>query len=376
MSTEVPLLIAHVDAERGFSGGEVQVFLLLEGLRSRGHRCVLVAPPGSRAEAEAMKRGFETRAVPLSSDLDLRSVVVLRRELSRLQPDLVHLHTGRATWLGGLAAWRAGVPAITTRRMDRRVSRGLRTRLIYGKLVQRAAAISPAVARCLTDGGVDAARITLVPSAIDPARIRPHLGREHVRAELGAGTEDVVLLSAAALVARKGLDVLIEALARLDQRGVRPRVWLAGEGEERADLQRRIEQHGLEARVRLLGRREDIGDLLAGADVFVLPARREGLGVAALEAMSARRPVVASRIGGLAEAVVDGRTGLLVPPDDAVALASALERVVLDPVLRDRLGSAGPGRVSEGFLPEQMVAAYERMYREVLAECSAARKLA
>jgi len=373
VSSTAPLVVVHVDAERGYSGGEVQVFLLLEGLRARGHRCVLVAPPGSRSEAEARTRGFETIAVPLSNDLDLRSVIALRRGIERLAPDLVHLHTGRATWLGGLAAWRTGVPAITTRRMDRRVSRGPRTQLIYRSLVRRVAAISPAVARCLTEGGVDPACMTLVPDAIDPDRIRPRRVREAVRAEFGAGRDDVVIVSAAALVLRKGLDVLIEALARLDLRGVRPHVWLAGDGEERADLERRIREHSLGSRVRLLGRREDVGDLLVGADVFVLPARREGLGVAALEAMAARLPVVASRVGGLADAVVEGRTGLLVLPDDADALAGALERVVRDPALRARLGAAGPERVAEGFLPEQMVIAYERMYREVLAETAVTR---
>lgn len=362
-----PLVLVHVDAERGYSGGEVQVFLLLEGLRARGHRCVLVAPPGSRAEREAVERGFETCPVPMSSDLDLRSVIALRRALDRLAPDLVHLHTGRATWLGGLAAWRAGVPAITTRRMDRRVRRGPRTRLIYRTLVRRAAAISPAVVECLRAGGVDPARIDLVPSTIDPTRIQPVRGRDAVRAELGAAPGDRVLVSLAALHARKGLDVLVDALAMLARRGHRPHAWLAGEGEERAALERRIETHGLSGRVRLLGRRTDVGDLLAGADVFVLPAHREGLGVAALEAMAAGRPVVASRVGGLADAVVDGRTGLLVPPGDPTALAAAIERLLVDEDLRRRLGQEGPRRVAEGFLPGQMVEAYERIYRAVLA---------
>jgi glycosyltransferase involved in cell wall biosynthesis len=119
--------------------------------------------------------------------------------------------------------------------------------------------------------------------------------------------------------------------------------------------------------VRFLGVRDDIGDLLAAADVVVLPSRREGLGNAALEAMGAGRAVVASAVGGLGEAVVDGRTGLLVPAEDAPALAAALERVVRDPDLRNRLAAEGPRRIAEGFLPEQMVSAYERLYQDVLA---------
>jgi glycosyltransferase involved in cell wall biosynthesis len=99
-----------------------------------------------------------------------------------------------------------------------------------------------------------------------------------------------------------------------------------------------------------------------------MPSRAEGLGVAALEAMAAGRAVVASRVGGLGEAVVHERTGLLVPPDDAPALAAALLALVEDADLRARYSAAGPGRVAEGFLAEQMVDAYEALYREVLEE--------
>src|SRR5205085_7244813 len=97
--------------------------------------------------------------------------------------------------------------------------------------------------------------------------------------------------------------------------------------------------------VRFVGFRTDLDACLAAADVAVLPSLQEGLGVAALEAMAAARPVVASRVGGLGEAVVHGETGLLVPPADPGALAAALARLIGDPALRVRLGAAGRARV-------------------------------
>lgn len=359
--------IAHVDAERGFSGGEVQVFLLMEGLRSLGHRCVIVAPPGSQAEAQARDRDFEVATAPMRNLLDLTGALAIQRALARIEPDLVHLHTGRATWLGGVAAWRARIPALTTRRMDRPLRRGARTRITYQKLVRRVVAISPAIAEQLVAGGVDRERIAVVPSAIDRARLVVARGRDAVRAEFGAGRDDIVVLGLGALVPRKGFDVLLRALAELARRGVRPRAWIAGDGAEREPLERAARTAGLASDVRFLGRRADVGDLLAGCDVFCLPSRAEGLGVAALEAMAAGRAVVATRVGGLGDAVVDGRTGLLVAPDDAAALALALERLVLDGALRARFGAEGPARVAEGFLPEQMVASYAALYREILA---------
>ena len=145
-------------------------------------------------------------------------------------------------------------------------------------------------------------------------------------------------------------------------------LWIAGEGADRESLERISRRLGLADRVRFLGRRTDSPDLLAACDVFVLPSRREGLGVASLEAMAAARPVVASRVGGLAEAVVHERTGLLVPPGDPRALGEALIRLLRDDALRERLGAAGPDRIAEGFAAEQMIEAYEKLYLEVLAE--------
>jgi hypothetical protein len=208
-----PLRIAHVDAEKGFSGGEVQVFLLMEGLRERGHENVLVCPPRSRAEAEAGSRKLETIAVRMSGDLDLGSVPKLKRAIESWKPDLVHLHTARATWLGGLAAKLAKVPAITTRRMDKPLKQGWRQRLVYGSLVERAVAISPAVEDALPRGRRARAEDLDDPEHGRAAPRRP--GREAAGPPLArVGRQHARAARARLLVRRKGIDVLLEALAR------------------------------------------------------------------------------------------------------------------------------------------------------------------
>ena len=186
------LEIAHVSGERGFSGGEVQVFLLLEGLRARGHRSVLLCPPDGAAAAEAARRGFETRGIPMRNDLDLAAVAKLYAALGVLRPQLVHCHTGRANWLGGLAARARGLPALTTRRMDRPVRRGPQTRFLYTRLMRRAVAISPAVERRLLEGGVPRARVCTIASSIDRAALRPSAKRAVLRERLG-GADDTWL---------------------------------------------------------------------------------------------------------------------------------------------------------------------------------------
>jgi glycosyltransferase involved in cell wall biosynthesis len=326
---------------------------------------VLIAPPGSRSQAEAERRGLEARAVAMRGALDLPAVLQLWRTLAAARVDLVHLHTGRATWLGGWAARLAHLQAVSTRRQDRPLKRSLRTRLLYGRLLARTVAISPAVAARLEAGGVRSPLV--IASSVDLRGLRPERARASLRAELGAGPEACVVLTLAALVQRKGVDVLLRALAELRTTAVPVQLWVAGDGPERASLERLGAALDLAGAVRFLGSRADKADLLAACDVFALASRSEGLGVAALEAMALERPVVASRVGGLAEAVVDGRTGLLVPPDDPHALGAALARLAGDAGLRRKLGAAGPARVREGFEAEQMVSAYERLYHEVLS---------
>ncbi len=372
------ITVAHVDPELGFSGGELQVFLLLDGLRARGHRNLLCCQPGSECASRGRASGFEVQALAMRNDLQLGAVRHLARTFRDEHVDLVHLHTGRANALGGIAARLAGVPAITTRRMDGRVRRHLLNRLVYGSLVRRAVGISPTVAQQLRAGGVAEDKIVVIPSTVDPDTLTPSRPRDALRAELGLRPDDVALLVLASLSRRKGIDVLLSALTRMQAArtpadGATSWVLLiAGDGDEREALGAQARAAGLDDKLRFLGRRDDAADLLAACDVLCMPSRREGLGIAALQAMAAGRPVLGSHVGGLADAVVHDHTGLLVPPEDVDALAAALTRLLDDAPLRRRLGDAGRAHVDRNFHHHQMVAAYAALYQDVLEE--AARK--
>jgi len=361
------LTIAHVTGEMGFSGGEVQVFLLMEGLRKL-HNNVLICPRESASQAEAYRRGFDVRAIPFRHEWSPTSFWSVRKELRTLRPDIVHLHTGRADWIGGLAAWQLELPAITTRRMDRPIRRNLRTRIVYGACVQRAIAISHSVGRQLVAAGVPESMTRVIHSAVDADSLHPARGRDATRADFGVSPGTICLLSVAALVPRKGIDVLLSSVARLRNTGFKPVLWIAGDGPERARLVRLAKREDIADQVLFLGRRDDTADLLVASDIFVLPSRHEGLGVAALEAMALGRPVVASRVGGLAEAVDDGRSGLLVEPGDPEALGDAVARLLEDPRLRAQLGAEGPRRIRQSFSPDRMVRGYQKLYDDVINE--------
>ena len=355
--------VVHVNTEHGYSGGEVQVFLLMEGLRDLGVEQVLVAPAGSESAKRGRAAGFCVCELGLGHQLDVVGVARLAMRLRGAA--LVHLHTGRAAWLGSLAARLVGCPVVITRRMDRTVRPGLRTWLAYRKTARVVIAISGPVAQLLQRAGVPKERVTVIPDALDPARLVSTVTRADTRAKLGAGDDAFVVLALAQLTRRKGVDVLLRALAESKTSGLR--CMIAGDGPERKALEQLARDLGLGDRALFLGRRGDAGDLLAACDLFCLPSRAEGMGVAALEALGAGRAVVASRVGGLGELIVDGRSGLLVEPEDVSGLAAAIMRVREDDELRARLEAAGPRRVDEGFRAEQYVDRHVALYRDVLA---------
>jgi glycosyltransferase involved in cell wall biosynthesis len=198
---------------------------------------------------------------------------------------------------------------------------------------------------------VDVSKIDAVPAAgIHEAFWLPH------------GTP--VVANVAALVPHKGQRHLVEAAADVVRQVPDAHFLIFGEGELREALERQIKAHNLEKHVLLAGFRPDVLSLCKTADLVVLSSVTEGLGSAVLEAMACRKPIVATTAGGIPEAVVHERTGLLVPPRDHRALAQAIVRVLRDPELRARFGEAGRQRVedyfSEAKLVEGVLRAYER----------------
>ena len=198
--------------------------------------------------------------------------------------------------------------------------------------------------------------VTVVPYGVDLRQFQPG-PRE-------AGSE-VVIGAVARLSKEKGLRYLLEAFAMVAGRYPQARLVLAGDGPERRRLERLSARLGVAERVRFLGEvpHEQVPAVLQGFDVFAMPSTYEGFGVAALEAEAMEVPVVASNVHGIPDVVVDGETGLLVPPRDRQALASALERLLSDSDLRRRLGQAGRAFVAEHYSWEENTAQMEALYR-------------
>ncbi|HXF59634.1 MAG TPA: glycosyltransferase, partial [Candidatus Saccharimonadales bacterium] len=308
--------ILHVDSERPWRGGQNQVLLLMRRQRAHGDEPRLAAPPDAELLRRAREEGFPVHPVPMRGTWDLPSVLALAALHRTERPDVVHWHAARAHALGALASLlRPGPARVLSRRVIFPVRRSPGSRLLYALPIDRIAAISEAVRDALVRSGVDATKIDVVPSGIELPPPRDPAERARLRGALQCGEEDVVAITVAALGEGKGHRELLRALTAAAPRAPRLRLWVAGDGPLRHDLESMAGALG--PRVQFLGFRADISSLLHAADLFCLATRSEGLGSSILEAMAAGLPVVATRVGGIPEVVDDQRTGILVPLDDS-----------------------------------------------------------
>jgi len=244
-----------------------------------------------------------------------------------------------------------------------------RVRYLYNHCVDGVIAISHAIADVLVAVGVKPGRLRVIHLGIDCRPFEDHRGpREGVRKEWGVASRDLVLFTAAMLVPRKGHDVLLESVVQLAAEGLPVRWVICGDGPLRGHLEAQVSERGMAQRVSFTGFSSEVARLLAGADVFVLPSLHEGLGIAVIEAMAAGLPAVVSRVGGLPEIVVEGETGLLVPPGDAAALAAAVRRLASEPLWAGTLGRQGRARALQLFTSTSMAAAVEGYYYELLRQ--------
>ena len=296
----------------------------------------------------------------------------LRPLLSSGRYDLVHSFLYRSHCASRLA--RLGlatrIPLVSTEHClgD---NRGLAVRVVNrltSRMSDRIIAVCRAVAdRAVDRDGVPRDRVAVIPNGAEP-RLPDARARARLRKALGLARDHAMVLYLGRLHREKAPDRLIEAFAAL--RRTTPDGWtafLVGEGEERPAVERQIKALDLERRVFLPGSRRRVAPWIDACDLLVLPSREEGMPLAALEAMIQGRAVVATRVGGTPEVVVEGVTGLLVPPEDPAALAEALGRLIRDGAARQRMGEAGRTRALAEFTVERMAERTLEMYGSLLS---------
>jgi glycosyltransferase involved in cell wall biosynthesis len=360
----------HVDTARTWRGGQNQVLLTVNGLRAIGERAALVAHPDGELRRRAAE-GLELIPIAPRTEMDLTAAWRFSRVLKRLNPDVIHAHDPHGVAMASLAlSLTAGSgtlgrtpPLVASRRVDFHLKGNSFSRWKY-RQVDCFVAASEAIRQMLVADGVPAERTVTVHEGIDV---------DHVRAAPPVNVHEAFWLphhapvvgNVAALVPHKGQRYLVDAAHLVVQHIPDTRFVILGEGELREHLEKQVREHHLEKHVLLPGFRTDVLGCIKGFDLFAMSSVTEGLGTSLLDAMACRRPIVATRAGGIPELVDDGVNGLLVPPRDAHALAQAIVQALKDADLRRRLGEAGFDRVNARFTVDRMVAETAAVYARV-----------
>ncbi|MDQ3282510.1 MAG: glycosyltransferase [Acidobacteriota bacterium] len=321
-------------------------------------------------------RGTDTWAIAGSGYAAVPRIVErLRRTIRRNAYGIVHTHMLHATILGQLAAIAARAPVriVTRHYTDYHITPALRAaERFVTRRATRVIAVSDAVRRHLISVGVPADRIDVVYNGVDIAAI--DACRLSGALPWPAEWRDAFLIvSVGNLIGYKDQETLLRAFARVHAQLPDARLVLIGEGGERPKLQDLAQQLGIGSLVAMPGHRTDIGALLRHCHVYVQPSLIESFGIAAAEAMAAQLPVVATRVGGLPELVVDGTTGMLVEPRDAIAIAGAVLALARDRVRASEMGRAGRARVEREFTLRRNVEGTEAVYESALAARGAGR---
>jgi glycosyltransferase involved in cell wall biosynthesis len=366
----------HIDTARTWRGGQNQVLLTVNGLRSAGHRAALVAHPDGELRRRAAE-GLELIPLAPRGEVDLSAGWKFARLLKRLGPDIIHAHDPHGIAMASLAlsigsAWSgAARPAlVASRRVDFHLKGNSFSRW-KNRQVDCFIAASEAIRQMLVADGVPPDRTITVHEGIDV---------EHVVAAPPVNVHEAFWLphhapvvgNVAALVPHKGQRHLIEAAHLVVRDLPDARFIILGEGELRELLERQVREYHLEKHVLLPGFRTDVLGCIKGFDLFALSSVTEGLGTSLLDAMACARPIVATTAGGIPEVVEHGINGLLVAPRDHAAMAQAIVTLLRDEGLRRRMGEAGFKRVGDRFTVERMVAGTLAVYERVAGRVRAA----
>jgi len=291
----------------------------------------------------------------------------LYRLLRRRHPTILHTWMFHANIPGRVLGRLAGVPIIISG--ERTMGQESRWRYwlnrITDPLTDRVVCVSQLVADfVVAEVGIPRHKTIVIPNGIDARAFERLPAQREARAGLGLPLDSTLVGTVARLDPVKRLDVLLQALASLND----VYTIIVGDGPERTRLEALSKQSEIGGRVHFAGQQEDVRPWLAAMDVFALSSDWEGMSNALLEAMAASLPVVAAAVGGTPEVVVDGVTGLLVPPRDPDALAQAITRLLRDPDLRRRMGCAGRERVEQHFSIKETVRQTEALYETLLRE--------
>jgi len=382
-----PVRVCRIIGRLNIGGPARHAILLTDGLRARGYETVLVAgqegPDEGTLRDLAAEKGVAPMLLPelgreVRPGRDLIALAKLVRLIQRLRPDIVHTHTAKAGALGRVAAKLAGAP-ILVHTFHGHILHGYFSRGTTGLFLAIERHLGRLSTKILTVS--EGQRVELLglqigtPNTVDVMPLgleldrflHPDLRRGEIRQQFGASPDTALVGIVARLVPIKDHGTFLAAAADLCRRRSNIRFLVVGDGELRSTLERQAGALGLGACVHFLGWRRDLEPIYADLDLVVLSSRNEGTPACLIEAMAAGLPVVATRVGGVPDLVVDEKTGSLVPPGDPGALSRAIEALLCDPDRRREMGRLAREAVYPKYSDAALIDRMDDLYSSLLA---------
>jgi glycosyltransferase involved in cell wall biosynthesis len=363
-----PLRILHTEASTGWGGQEIRILDEAAGLRARGHD-VQIASPADAPIFEAAKR----RQIPIHPvALNRRSVASVRafaRVIGQLKPQVIVTHSSSDSWIAAVATRlpSARTAIVRTRHLSTPVAPGILNRWLYGSVPARVVTTGEIIRKHLIERlGLNADKVVSVPTGADVSRF--HSGdRAEVRKRLGLSGDEPIVGIVATLRSWKGHRFLVSAMG--DPRLAAARLVIVGDGPQDKSLREQAAASSAASRVTFAGQQQDVAPWLQAFDVFALPSTgNEGVPQALMQAMAVGLPVVSTAAGAIPELVRNEETGLVVPTEDAAALAGAIARLIDDRELAARLGTAGRAHISKSFTSNAMLDRMEKILWQAVRE--------
>ena len=373
--------VLHIHTLPVISGSGIHTLITMRGLKGRGYEVEFACAPGGALIDEVIKAGipfhpirFSARKINIFADgYALVELVWLTR---RLKCTIIHTHNSKAGFLGRLAGVLTGVPVIAHtvhgfafHDFEKPALRKLF--IILERLASRFADKLIVVSTPLKEWGLrlkvgSKEKYVVIHDGIEIERFNIKIDPVQVKQKLGIQRGNLVVGTVAKLWQGKGHHIILEAAPAIIKATSNVRFIFVGDGYLRAELEKAVEEKGLKNYVIFTGFRADIPEITAIFDLAVLASFFEGLGRVLLEAMVLGKPVVASRVGGIPEVVIEGVNGFLVSPDDPQALARQIVKLLKDEDLRRRMGQAGKRMIDERFSAKRMVGDIVNVYEELL----------
>ena len=371
--------ILHITKIRAICGSENHLAALLKGLdkqRFEVHYCILAESQHLSVLPEYTTRleeaGVNVSVVVMHKYVNVRLLWKLRNYMARHQFHIVHTHLIHADLYGTLAAKFAAVPVIISSRHNDDKFRRSRGVIYLNKILahwhDRVIVISHWIGKFLQEvEGIPPRKIVPIHYGLQPETLAAQADTSYVRREFQIPDQTPVIGTIGRLTEQKGHIYLLRAITQVRKYFPDIRVLLVGDGELRKELEQQTYSLGIATNVIFTGYRTDAARLLSGFDFLVFPSLWEGFGLILLEAMALKKAIVASRVSAIPESVLDGETGLLVPPKDPERLAQAMLTLLRDPDLARNMGENGYTRLQKNFSVQKMIAATEHMYCELLS---------